>query len=84
MGVALWRLSAENSYRTISEVLGIGKSILINTGQDITQELFQVYSDFISLLVTILEYSTATEAFSECTKCSLPQAWKYNTNRNNM
>ena len=55
VGVGLWRLSTGNSFRTISKVFGIGKSIVIKLVNELISELVRMSPEFIKFPKTTLE-----------------------------
>ena len=72
-GVGLRRLSTGSSFRTISKVFGIGKSIVIKLVNELISELVRMSPEFIKFPKTTLETAAKIRSFRDFTGCKIPQ-----------
>ena len=67
LAIVIRRLSAGNSYRSVSKVFGVGKYTIIKIFQDGINHIVQLAPTFIKSPVTALETALATMSFlSRC------------------
>ena len=60
LAIVIWRLSAGNSYRSVSNVFGVGKSIVIKIFQYGINRIIQLAPTFIKFPVTALKTALLT------------------------
>ena len=65
LALGLYRLAHGNSYSTIGANFGVGKSMVIEAVQDVTEALFDVRNEYIKSPVTEAETIASIETFSE-------------------
>ena len=63
--LGLYRLAHGNSYSTIGANFGVGKSVVIEAVQDVTEALFDMRNEYIKSPVTEAETIASIETFSE-------------------
>ena len=63
LAIVIWRLSTGNSYRSVSNAFGVGKSIVIKIFQDGINHIIQLAPTFIKFPVTVLKTTLATTLF---------------------
>ena len=73
LAIVIWRLSTGNSYRSVSKVFGVGKSIDIKIFQDGINHIVQLAPTLIKFPVTALETALTTTSFQEFTDSAIPQ-----------
>ena len=73
VAVAIWRLSTNNSYRTVSKVFGISKAVCIKITQDFRDEIVRIASEFIKFPKNGPDTATAIQHFKEFADCRIPQ-----------
>ena len=62
----LWRLSTGNSYRVVSKVFGVGRSIVCQIVKEFCKTLRQKSSRFIKFSKTRMEVALEIQNFQEC------------------
>ena len=65
LALGLYRLAYGNSYSTIGANFGVGKSMVIEAVQDVTEALFDLRNEYIKFSVTEAETIATIEMFSE-------------------
>ena len=63
---ALWQLSTGNSYRVVSKVFGVGRSIVSQIVKEFCKTLRQKSSRFIKFSKTRMEVALEIQNFQEC------------------
>ena len=64
LALGLYRLAHGNSYSTIGANFGVGKSMVIEAVQDVTEALFDLRNEYIKFPVTEAETIASIETFS--------------------
>ena len=68
-----WRLSTENTYRSVSKIFVVRKSTVIKIFQDGINHIVQLAPTFIKFPDTALETSLATTLFQDFIDSTMPQ-----------
>ena len=74
VAIAIWRLSTENSFKSIAKVFAVGKSTAVTICKEFYRELKRRSSKYISFLVTLSENAEAILTFKADVNCKIPQA----------
>ena len=73
VAIAIWRLSTENSFRSIANVFAVGKSTAVTICKEFCRELKGLSSEYISFRVTRRENAEAILKFKADVNCKIPQ-----------